>query len=244
MLEHASRSELAALLKRKLRETASKIRRDRISLVGLGFHWPNAVLTHGFHSVLGYNPIRLALYTKATGAGDTIGLPEQRAFAPLFNSYRCRLADLLGLRYIVTGVPIEQLDKSLKPRDLVEIAKTSDGIVYENPRAMARVLFANSAVTADFDITWTHLARTSGTSSRSIADRSPISAELRAGCRPLHRRANPSGHDRPRNAMRCAAAVHAASAIAAAALRTPSSTRRGLCWFGAAVDFARRQTTI
>lgn len=151
MLEHASRSELIALLKRKLRATASSIRRDRISLVGLGFHWPNAVLTHGFHGVLGYNPVRLALYSRATGAGDTIGLPEQRAFAPLFNSYRCRLADLLGLRYIVTSVPIEQIDASLKPRDLVQIAKTDDGIVYENPRAMARVLFAHSAVTADFD---------------------------------------------------------------------------------------------
>jgi hypothetical protein len=122
-----------------------------VELTGLGFAWPNASLVHRLHNVLGYNPVRLAAYSAATGAGDHVALPEQRKFAPLFPSYRSRLADLLGLRLIATGVPVEQIDPKLRPGDLTLLARTATGFVYENPRAMPRVLFATSAERADFD---------------------------------------------------------------------------------------------
>ncbi|MEZ5856355.1 MAG: hypothetical protein R3D67_16975 [Hyphomicrobiaceae bacterium] len=57
-------------------------RRDRVELVGLGFHWPNASITHRLENTLGYNPVRLGLYSRATGAEDHVGLPEQRKFSP------------------------------------------------------------------------------------------------------------------------------------------------------------------
>jgi hypothetical protein len=143
----------------KSRVVRSEARRDRIELAGLGFHWPNASLTHGLENTLGYNPIRLGLYSAATGAEDTVGLPEQRKLTPLFPSYRSTLANLLGLRFIATGVPIEKIDRTLSPGDLPLIARTADGYVYENPAAMDRVLFATAAVPADFarmlrDGTW------------------------------------------------------------------------------------------
>jgi hypothetical protein len=134
----------------KSRVVRSQTRRDRIELVGLGFHWPNASLTHGFENTLGYNPIRLGLYSAATGAEDTVGLPEQRKFAPLFPSYRSTQANLLGLRFIATGVPIETIDRTLKAGDLPLVARTADAYVYENPAAMDRVLFATAARPADF----------------------------------------------------------------------------------------------
>jgi hypothetical protein len=130
---------------------ADERRRDRIELAGLGFHWPNASLTHGLENTLGYNPVRLALYSRATGAEDHVGLPDQRQFSPLFPSYRSTLANLLGLRFIVTGVPIEEIDKRLKPDDLPLLARTSDGLIYENRDAFPRVLFATEARAADFD---------------------------------------------------------------------------------------------
>jgi hypothetical protein len=123
----------------------NETRRDRVELAGLGFHWPNASLTHRLENTLGYNPLRLGLYSAATGAIDHVGLPEQRQFSPLFPSYRSTLADLLGLRYIATGVPVEEMDRRLKPGDLKLIARTADGYVYENPRAMDRVLFATAS---------------------------------------------------------------------------------------------------
>ena len=134
----------------KSRVVADEHRRDRIELTGLGFHWPNASLTHGLENTLGYNPVRLALYSAATGAEDHVGLPDQRQFAPLFPSYRSTLANLLGLRFIVTGAPIETIDPRLKPGDLPIVARTSNGTIYENPEALPRVLFATEAKGADF----------------------------------------------------------------------------------------------
>jgi hypothetical protein len=125
-------------------------RRDRVELVGLGFHWPNASLTHSLENTLGYNPLRLALYSKAVGAEDHVGLPEQRKFSPLFPSYRSTLANLLGLRFIASPVPIEEIDHTLRPGDLVLLARTSDGYIYENPGAVDRVHFATQARAADF----------------------------------------------------------------------------------------------
>lgn len=125
-------------------------RRDRVELAGLGFHWPNASITHQLENTLGYNPVRLALYSAATGAEDHVGLPDQRKFSPLFPSYRSPLANLLGLRFIATGAPIESMDKSLKPGDLPLVARTPDGYIYENKEAFDRVLFVNRAEPADF----------------------------------------------------------------------------------------------
>lgn len=149
-LDHATAHETIALLKRSTEEARSDTRRDRIELVGLGFHLPNAALTHELESTLGYNPLRPGVYTAATGAGDAVGLTEQKTFSKLFPSYRSRLADLLGLRYIATSVPIDQIDKQLAPGDVRLIAKTAEGFVYENPHALPRVMFATSAVSGDF----------------------------------------------------------------------------------------------
>jgi hypothetical protein len=151
VLEPATPNTTIALLKQKTRAAATDTRRDRVEIVGFGFHWPNASLTHSLENTLGYNPLRLGLYTRATGAGDHAGLPEQKGFSPLFPSYRSRLADLLGLRYIATSVPVDQIDKNLRPGDLMLVSKTDDGYVYENPRALPRVMFATGSRHADFD---------------------------------------------------------------------------------------------
>lgn len=149
VLQPNTANDTIALLKSKVVDTGT--RRDRIELAGLGFHWPNASLTHRLENTLGYNPIRLGLYSAATGAEDTVSLPDQRKFAPLFPSYRSTLANLLGLRFIATGAPIETIDRSLKAGDIPLVARTTDGYVYENPAAMDRVLFATQARSADFD---------------------------------------------------------------------------------------------
>jgi hypothetical protein len=149
VLEPHSANATIALLKSRIVSNAT--RRDRVELAGLGFHWPNASLTHQLENTLGYNPLRLHLYSSATGAEDHVGLPEQRKFSPLFPSYRSTLANLLGLRFIVTGVPIETMDGKLNAGDLPLVAHTADGYVYENASAFDRVLFATAAQRADFD---------------------------------------------------------------------------------------------
>ena len=147
VLRRGSGNETLAILKDRLGPESL----DRVELTGLDFHWPNASLVHRLHNVLGYNPVRLGLYTRATGAEDHVALPEQRRFSPLFPSYRSPLADRLGLRLIVTGVPVERIDPRLAPGDLELLARTPDGFVYENPRALPRVAFKTRAAPADFE---------------------------------------------------------------------------------------------
>jgi hypothetical protein len=143
--------ETVALLKAKLKEAAAPDRRDRVELIGVAYHWPNIGLIHDFDHLYGHNPLRLENFFRATAAPDTVAGPDQRPFPPLMSSYRSVLANLFGVRFIATGVPVEQIDKSLKPGDLNFIARTKDAYVYENPRALPRVLLAGDWRHADFD---------------------------------------------------------------------------------------------
>lgn len=140
-----------ALIRQRLAAGAGPDRRDRVELAGIDFHWPNATMVHRLDHTLGYNPVHLDAYSRATGAQDHVALPSQRTFSPLFPSYRSLLADLLGLRIVATRVPIEEMDPALRPGDLVPIGRTADAYLYENPRALPRVLFVPRAEAADFE---------------------------------------------------------------------------------------------
>jgi len=143
--------ETVALIRRQLAATAAPDRRDRVELTGIAYHWPNLALAQGFEHVFGHNPLRLKRFYAATGVGDTVAEAGQRGFAPLFPSYRSALADLLGLRVIATGVPVELIDSSLRPGDLAFVARSDDAYVYENPRALPRVMVLTDWRLADFD---------------------------------------------------------------------------------------------
>jgi hypothetical protein len=150
ILREDTRNETIGFIKQRLAEKREPDRRDRVELAGVGFHWPNAGLTHGFDMNLGYNPIRLTLFVDVTHANDHVAIPEQRVFSPAFPSYKSPMANLFGLRWIVTGVPVEQIDKSLKPGDLPLVKQTADAYIYENRDALPRVLLPGRAVAADF----------------------------------------------------------------------------------------------
>ncbi|WP_291547560.1 hypothetical protein [Bosea sp. (in: a-proteobacteria)] len=151
VLEPTTKNETIALLKRLTAQPAGSARRDRVELLGMGFEWPNASMVHGFDHTLGYNPLRLEDFSEAVGTRDGIASPSERKFTPLFPSYRCRMANLLGLRYIASPVPIEQVDHALHPGDLRLVARTKEGYVYENPHALPRVQFVGGWQFADFD---------------------------------------------------------------------------------------------
>ncbi|MEQ1647568.1 MAG: hypothetical protein ABL898_03190 [Hyphomicrobiaceae bacterium] len=148
VLEPKSRNATIGFL--KSHAVTNETRRDRVELLGLGFHWPNASLPHRLENTLGYNPVRLGAYSQATGAEDTIGLAEQRKLAPLMPSYRSMLVDMLGLRYVAAGQPLEKVDPKLKAGDWTLVAKTDEAWIYENPHALPRVLFVQHALGADF----------------------------------------------------------------------------------------------
>ena len=142
--------ETITLLKAKLQAAAAPDRRDRVELIGIAYHWPNIGLIHDFDHLFGHNPLRLIDFERATAAPDTVASADQRPFPPLMSSYRSVLENLFGVRFIAIGVPIEKIDPSLKPEDLALVLRTKDAYVYENPRALPRVLLATEWRKADF----------------------------------------------------------------------------------------------
>jgi hypothetical protein len=150
MLEPDTNNDLVQQLRRKVADATTETHRPRVELIGLGFHWPNSSLTHKLENTLGYNPVRLERYSKATGASDTSGLPGPRPRAPLFPGYDTPLANLLGLRFIATKEPLPALDSAAKPDRFQLVGTSPSGVIYENPRALPRVMFATATQRADF----------------------------------------------------------------------------------------------
>jgi len=149
-LRQHTHNETVRLLKARLAAAAAPDRRDRVELIGIDYHWPNLSLVQGFDHVFGHNPLRLRWFFDATHVGDTVADSWQRWFSPLYPSYRSAFADLFGVRFIATGVPVERVDSSLKPGDLKFIAHTKDAYVYENPHALPRVMLLTDWRLADF----------------------------------------------------------------------------------------------
>jgi hypothetical protein len=144
-----TQNETIRLIKERL-ATAAPDRRDRVELLGIAYHWPNLGLIHNFDHLFAQNPIRLSDFEVATEAADTVAVSEQRKFSPLLPSFRSTLEDLFGVRYIAIGVPIEKVDPKTKPKDFPLIARTKDAYVYENPRALPRVMLLGDWRHANF----------------------------------------------------------------------------------------------
>jgi hypothetical protein len=166
VLRKDSKNETIAILKQKVADTRAPDRIDRIELAGIGFHWPNASLTHDLHHTLGYNPVRSSVYSRSIGARDHIAGPDQRLFTPLFPSYKSLMADMVGLRFIASSIPLQELynaaprqglpardmpSPKFNPEEFPLVARTQDAYIYENPRALPRVLFATRALKVDFE---------------------------------------------------------------------------------------------
>ena len=83
----------------------------RVEILGLGGAWQNASMVLGLEDTIGYNPLRLADYEKAIGPGENAVDPNLRQFPGTFRGYRCRLAGLLGLEYLVLDRPVDRLPR-------------------------------------------------------------------------------------------------------------------------------------
>lgn len=149
VLRPESTNETLGILKSHIVQDGQ--RRDRVELAGLGFEWPNLALVHKLENTLGYNPLRMGYYSAATGAGDHVAGWDQRKFSALMPGYRSPFANLLGLRFIATGVPIEKIDPKLAASPLTLIAQTKNGFIYENPDALPRVMIVPEARALDQD---------------------------------------------------------------------------------------------
>jgi len=140
VLDEPAEVPLAAWMEARVAELEAREGPVRVEVLGLGGAWQNAPLVIGVESTLGYNPLRLADYDTAVGAGQNSDSWPARRFGTLMTGYRSDFADLLGVRLIALGAPMESID----PVGAVSYGpplRIGGAWVYENPRALPRVLF-------------------------------------------------------------------------------------------------------
>ncbi|MDQ4061263.1 MAG: hypothetical protein M3145_09215, partial [Pseudomonadota bacterium] len=133
-----SGDRVASFVKGLLARETAPDRRDRIEVLGLSGAWQNAPMAQGLEATLGYNPLQIAEYSRTTGAGQNAHRTVDRVFTPLFPSYKSPLADLMGLRYIVLGAPIEEVDRRIEPGEMPLVARLGNTWIYENRTALPR----------------------------------------------------------------------------------------------------------
>jgi hypothetical protein len=100
------------VLERELALRHAKGERPRVEILGLSGAWQNAAMVFGLEDTIGYNPLRIADYELAVGPGENSAEITLRQFPRTFRGYRCNLASLLGLEYLVLDRPIEKLPKN------------------------------------------------------------------------------------------------------------------------------------
>lgn len=151
ILTSQSQNPTLKAIQRTLANNTAPDHRDRVEIIGLGFHWPNASMVHRLDNTLGYNPLRLQRTVAGTGAEDHSALISQKEFSKLMPSYQSLLADMLGLRLIVSSVPLKELDPKANVENFPLLEKTNEAYIYENPRAFPRAMIVPQAIGADQD---------------------------------------------------------------------------------------------
>jgi hypothetical protein len=99
------------MLKAELADRHARGERPRMEILGLGGAWQNASMVLNLEDTIGYNPLRLADYERAVGPGENAVDPNLRQFPRTFRGYKCQLASLLGLEYLVLDRPLERLPR-------------------------------------------------------------------------------------------------------------------------------------
>jgi hypothetical protein len=114
----------------------------RVEILGLNGAWQNASMVLKLENTLGYNPLRISDYERAVGPGENAGDPNLRHFPGMFRGYRCRLASLLGLEYVVLDRPMVRLPRQFPKPQATQIFAGDHFYVYRLGRVAPRAYFA------------------------------------------------------------------------------------------------------
>jgi hypothetical protein len=121
---------------------AGRSEHPRVEILGLNGAWQNASMALKLENTLGYNPLRISDYERAVGPGENAGDPNLRHFPGTFRGYRCRLASLLGLEYVVLDRPMVRLPRQFPKPQATQIYGGDHFYVYRLGRVAPRAYFA------------------------------------------------------------------------------------------------------
>jgi hypothetical protein len=138
------------ILKRELADRHARGDYPRVEVLGLGGPWQNASMVLELEDIIGYNPLRLADYERAVGPGENAEDPNLRTFPATFRGYKCQLASLLGLEYLVLDRPIEKLPRHFPRLTGAEVVYgTGKMWIYRLNTASPRVYVAHQVSPVD-----------------------------------------------------------------------------------------------
>jgi hypothetical protein len=99
------------ILKAELAGRHARGERPRVEILGLTGAWQNASMVLGLEDTLATIPCASRITSAPSGPGENAVDPNLRSFPNTFRGYRCRLASLLGLEYLVIDRPAERLPR-------------------------------------------------------------------------------------------------------------------------------------
>ncbi len=138
------------ILRTELAARHARGEHPRVEILGLGGAWQNASMVLGLEDTIGYNPLRLADYERAIGPGENAADPNLRHFPGTFRGYRCRLAGLLGLEYLVLDRALDRLPKHFPRISGATLLFGSDGMwIYKLAASAPRAYLATKLVSVD-----------------------------------------------------------------------------------------------
>jgi hypothetical protein len=151
VLQAPSSSEQAGLdfLTREIAARRAAGGRPRVEILGLDGPWQNASMVYGFENSLGYNPLRIADYERLVGPGDNAGDINLRHFPGTFRSYGGKLANLLGLEYLVLDEPMARTPRRFPRPSATQVFAGDKIFIYRLGRAAPRAYIANAIMPAD-----------------------------------------------------------------------------------------------
>ena len=119
----------------------------RTEILGFGPVVQNLPQIIGSRSTLGYNPLRLVEFEKYIAPDMQNNASKKRNFGMAMVGYDSDMTNELGIRYIITGAPIETLDTGIEEGHFKLLEKIEHGRrvahFYENSNALARATLLN-----------------------------------------------------------------------------------------------------
>jgi hypothetical protein len=138
-------------LRRALAADADRGEHPRVEILGLVNGWQNASMVLGLEDTLGYNPLRISAYERAVGPGENAVDPNGRHFPGTFRGYKCNLASLLGLEYLVIDRPLNKMPRHVPRPHATEIYSGAHIHIYRLGAIAPRAYFANVLTPVDTD---------------------------------------------------------------------------------------------
>jgi hypothetical protein len=142
-------SAALATLRNSLAADADRGEHPRVEILGLVNGWQNASMVLGLEDTLGYNPLRISTYERAVGPGENAVDPNARRFPGTFRGYKCTLASLLGLEYLVLDRPLNKMPRRMPRPRATEIYSGAHIHIYRLGTIAPRAYFATQLTPID-----------------------------------------------------------------------------------------------